>query len=209
MKETRIMVYCDGSYRDNKGGWSFLCTIQDHKEYTVGYGCGYAQTCLQAEIVACIKGLANLTLPDLHGDDIHIVVKTDTRIIPWFFNNQWYKKILYPEDRGLVKDFVNNNVLELYQLWYLVDKLPYRISFKTAKRSDVYMQLVHEYARGTLNKYDIDPNGYWVRRSDADSFEYVFDTDMSFFRRTPLPFFTEVVGVCQKPYDGHFDYEFC
>ncbi|HCS72610.1 MAG TPA: hypothetical protein DIW17_01875 [Clostridiales bacterium] len=77
------------------------------------------------------------------------------------------------------------------------------------------MQLVHEYARGTLNKYDIDPNGYWVRRSDADSFEYVFDTDMSFFRRTPLPFFTdhyiddEVVGVCQKPYDGHFDYEFC
>ena len=50
MKETRIMVYCDGSYRDNKGGWSFLCTIQDHKEYTVGYGCGvsvkYARTWL-------------------------------------------------------------------------------------------------------------------------------------------------------------------
>lgn len=214
MKETKIMVYCDGSYRDGKGAWSFLYAIQDRKEYTIGYGCSHAQTSLQSEIIACIKGLSNLSIPAL-PDDIHIVVKSDAKIISWFFVNQWYKKILYPEDRGLVKEFINGNVLELYQLWHLVEKLPYKVTFKPAKKSDIYMRLVHEYARDTLNKYDIDLNGYWLRESDADNFEYVNDNHISFFRRTPLPFFTdylgedEIVGVCQRPYEGSAEYEFC
>ena len=61
MKKKRYMIYSDGSYRDGKGGWSYVHTsnwVDNREKYTIGFGCSHAQSSDQSEIIACIKGLS-------------------------------------------------------------------------------------------------------------------------------------------------------
>ena len=88
--------------------------------------------------------------------------------------------------------------MELYELWQIVNKLPYKVTFMRGSKADVYMKKVHKYARLGLNEYDIDYEYYYFRKSKVDSFEYTKDFHKRFYVEKPKPLFGLIPPIQDK-----------
>lgn len=161
----KLIVYTDGSYKDNRAGWAFV--MQQNmivKRPSVSYGSCDAVDSTQAEALACIKALDNI---DLYGEHDYIIIRTDQLELVKLSNRIIYSDIKL---ESLAKEpFIYNEIRKIA----LIQKcLGPRLRFEKVVRKNHFLRLADKYARKALD-LEPDDNKYWHLESVKSEPAYI------------------------------------
>jgi ribonuclease HI len=143
----KLIIYVDGSYRDNKGGWSYTYKkSKDNDRSVVSYGSCDVKNSNQSEIIACIKALESLK-PNL--DIEYVEIRSDYLDLVRVMNKvAQFHFMSFAEIKNLLG---KENELHTIILAKLIIECTYNVKFYKASKKDVLNAKVHNLAKKVID----------------------------------------------------------
>lgn len=170
----RLIVYTDGSYRDNRAGWGFLYFFDNNPvQFFEACGSCWAKDCVHGEMIAVLKAVSHLSCSPYEKID-ELEIRLDLKSLIHYI--RLYKDLDFKHS-DLEVNFVRKYYDTFYELLYILEQLPYPTKVKKVTDKDQWLKRTHINARYALDNIDTTIDISFFRQIDQDTFTPIPDNN--------------------------------